>query len=70
MRMNQLCEGAFEVRSDGNALLGWIDLETLPAADGTGTVRRKYVAKPAGPRAARAALTMGEAAAYLAGTFN
>lgn len=61
---------AFEARSDDGELLGWIDLEARPAADGTETVQRAYVAKPAGPWAAKAALTMGEATAYLAGLCN
>lgn len=69
MKVTQLCKGQYEVVTEGS-ILGWVDLELLPAPDGTETIKEQYVAKPAGHRAALAARTMGEATAYLAGTFN
>ena len=60
--------GSYEVRSDKEAVLGWIDIEKLPDLE-TGTEGRVFVAKPIEGHV-RPRKSLSEAAAYIAGCCN
>lgn len=70
MRVYQMPKqvGSYEVRTDKDTVLGWIDVERLPDPE-TGTLGRAFIAKPIeGP--VRARKSLDEAAAWVAGCFN
>jgi hypothetical protein len=70
VKVNGLTEKCYEVTTDLGEILGWLDVESVPADDGTETVMQRYMAKPAGRGRVKPARTMGEAAAYVAGMHN
>ena len=61
-------KGAYEVRTDTEKVLGWIDLEHSIDPQ-TGTMGSAWVAKPV-EGCVRARGSLSEAAAYVAGCFN